>query len=181
MELWDIYDKCFEKTGKLHIRGNKLEAGQFHLVVSIFPINSKNQVLVQKRNPNLKLMPGEWAATGGSAITGESPFEAAKRELKEELGIDATVENAEMIALFKRIDSFTSLWVVHIDVDRSELKLQEEEVADAKWVTIQEFQKMVRDGIFHNYRYMDWLLNYLLYSSVMPQNGTNTCMFTGNK
>ena len=49
------------------LRGNKLEAGQFHLVVSIFPINSKNQVLVQRKKPNLKLIPGEWAATGGSA------------------------------------------------------------------------------------------------------------------
>ena len=48
MEQWDIYDKCFVKTGRTHERGKTLEEGDYHLVVHIYPINSKGQILIQK-------------------------------------------------------------------------------------------------------------------------------------
>lgn len=161
MELWDIYDHCFQKTGRLHERGNPLAQGDFHLVVAIYPINSSKQILIQKRNPNLKLLPGIWAATGGSAIQGEDVWEACQRELFEELGITATRENAEMIAVFKRIDSYNSIWLVHTDCSTEALVLQEEEVSDARWVSISELKAMAREGTFHSYRYLDWLTDYI--------------------
>ncbi|MBQ9119025.1 MAG: NUDIX domain-containing protein [Lachnospiraceae bacterium] len=161
MELWDVYDHCFQKTGKIHERGNPLAPGDYHLVVAIFPVNSEGQILIQKRNPDLKLMPGIWAATGGSAIQGEEPWDACQRELKEELGLVATKENAEMVAAFKRIDSYNTIWLVHTDVTEQELVLQQEEVSDAKWVSVAELRTMAREGSFHYYRYLDWLLDYI--------------------
>ena len=161
MELWDVYDHCFQKTGKIHERGNPLAPGEYHLSVAIYPINSGKQVLIQKRNQNLKLMPGEWAATGGSALQGEDPWDACKRELMEELGIAATKENSELIALFKRIDSYNALWIVHTDVMLEELTLQSEEVSEAKWVSIAELKALAKDGRFHYYRYFDWLMEYI--------------------
>ena len=74
MELWDVYDHCFQKTGRIHERGNPLPPGEYHLVVAVYPVNSQGQVLIQKRNPDLKLMPGLWAATGGSALQGISSW-----------------------------------------------------------------------------------------------------------
>lgn len=177
MELWDVYDHCFQKTGKVHKRGNPLAAGDYHLVVAVFPVNSDRQVLIQKRNPDLKLMPGIWAATGGSAISGEDAWAACQRELKEELGLAATKENAEMIAVFKRLDSYNTVWVVHTDVKVEELSLQQEEVADAKWVGIPELKAMAKEGLFHNYRYLDWVLDYI-GSFVMKnkeREGEETC------
>lgn len=161
MELWDVYDHCFQKTGRVHERGNPLSPGDYHLVVGIYPINAAGQILIQKRNPDLKLMPGMWAATGGSALQGEEPWDACQRELREELGIAATKENAEMIAVFKRIDSFSTIWLIHTDVTEQELILQEEEVSDAKWVSVSELKAMVKEGVFHHYRYLDWLLDYI--------------------
>lgn len=161
MELWDVYDRCFQKTGRVHERGNPLQQGDYHLVVAIYPVNSKGQVLIQRRNPNLKLLPGVWAATGGSAIAGEDAWTACQRELKEELGITATKENAEMVAAFKRIDSFNTIWLIHTDVEIEDLTLQEEEVSDAKWVTLPEWKAMVQNGSFHYYRYFDWLYDHI--------------------
>lgn len=161
MELWDIYDHCFQKTGRVHERGNPLTAGDYHLVVTVFPVNSDRQILIQKRNPNLKLLPGIWAATGGSAICGEDAWAACQRELHEELGLTATKENAEMIAVFKRLDSYNTIWVVHTDVKAGELVLQQEEVTDAKWVSIPTLKGMIREGLFHNYRYLDWVMDYI--------------------
>ena len=50
MELWDVYDHCFQKTGRLHERGNPLPSGEYHLVVAVYPVNSQGQVLIQRRN-----------------------------------------------------------------------------------------------------------------------------------
>ena len=161
MELWDVYDHCFRKTGKVHERGKPLAPGDYHLVVAVFPINSERQVLIQKRNPDLKLLPGIWAATGGSAVCGEDAWDACKRELMEELGIAATRENSEMVAAFKRIDSYNTVWLVHTDSKAEELVLQTEEVSDAKWVTIAELKAMAKEGTFNYYRYLDWLLDYI--------------------
>ncbi len=161
MELWDVYDHCFRKTGKLHERGNPLGPGEYHLVVAIFPVNSDGQVLIQKRNASLKLLPGIWAATGGSAIQGEDAWDACRRELMEELGIAATRENAELIAMFKRIDSYNAVWLIHTDVKAEELSLQAEEVSDARWVTLAELKAMAKEGEFHYYRYLDWLMDYI--------------------
>ena len=161
MELWDVYDHCFQKTGKIHQRGTPLNPGEYHLVVAVYPVNSQGQILIQKRNPNLKLMPGIWAATGGSAVQGEDAWDACRRELKEEIGLCATKENAEMIAAFKRIDSYNTIGLIHTDVKKEELVLQEEEVSDAMWVSPAELKSMAKEGSFHYYRYLDWLIDYI--------------------
>jgi len=161
MELWDVYDHCFQKTGRIHERGNPLQPGEYHLVVAVYPVNSQGQVLIQKRNPDLKLLPGIWAATGGSAVMGEDAWQACQRELKEELGFCATKENSEMVAAFKRIDSYNTIWIIHTDVSVEELVLQKEEVSDVKWVSVAQLKEMAKEGTFHYYRYLDWLTDYI--------------------
>lgn len=41
MELWDIYDKYRQKTGRTHERGNTMKEGDYHLVVHVWIINDK--------------------------------------------------------------------------------------------------------------------------------------------
>lgn len=161
MELWDIYDQCFLKTGRVHERGKPLTKGDFHLVVHIYPVNSKGELLIQKRTENISWKPGYWAATGGSAVVGEDAWTACRRELKEELGIVATRENTSMVLMNRRYDSFMTLWVVKTDISISELKLQPEEVADATWATPQEIRTMIAEGIFVEYNYLEYLFQYI--------------------
>lgn len=156
MELWDIYDDCFVKTGRTHERGKPLATGDNHLVVHVYPVNSKKELLIQKRLDTISWKPGYWAATGGSAIVGEDAWTACKRELKEELGIDATKENSSLIMMDKRHDHFSTIWIVRTDIKLHELKLQPEEVADAKWVTHEEIKEMIEKGIFVDYSYLDF-------------------------
>ena len=47
-------------------------------------------------------MAGEWAATGGSVISGETSEDAAKRELKEELSINGDPVDRGLIAQAKQ-------------------------------------------------------------------------------
>jgi 8-oxo-dGTP pyrophosphatase MutT (NUDIX family) len=96
-------------------------------------------------------MPGEWAATGGAAISGESSFEAAKRELFEELGIPSTEETLKQILHLKRRNTILDIWAITCDTDPKDLKLQKNEVAEVRLVTVEEFNEMVKSGNFHNY------------------------------
>lgn len=157
MELWDVYNQCMQKTGRTHERGVPLPEGDYHLIVHIYPVNSKGEILIQKRAECVKTKAGIWAATGGSVIAGENFFEGCRRELKEELGINATEENTRLISIMQRPNRFRAVWLVHSEAAISELTLQKEEVSDARWVTPDEIREMVKAGEFWEYDYLDWL------------------------
>ena len=160
MEKWDILNSKGQPTGKTALRGSSvLKAGEYHLVVHIWIISSCGRVLIQRRSDEKKLMPGEWAATGGAAISGETSFLAAKRELFEELGIASDREIMTKLLRIKRKNSFVDVWVMTADVEADKLTLQKSEVAEVKWVTMSELDEMIANGEFHNYgdEYFDTL------------------------
>ncbi|NLK99452.1 MAG: NUDIX domain-containing protein [Clostridiales bacterium] len=161
MELWDIYDKCFVKTGRLHERGKPLKEGDYHLVVHIYPINSKGQILIQKRTDTVSWKPGYWANTGGSAIAGDDAWLTCQKELWEELGIKATRENSSLAMTYRRNNSFCAVWLVQTDMSIEELTLQPTEVVEAKWVTREEIKSMGEKGLLVEYFYLDFLF-YLI-------------------
>lgn len=151
-EKWDILDENGLSTGKTTLRGrNLLKNGEYHLVVHIWIISSDGNLLIQRRAESKKLMPGEWAATGGAAISGENSFQAASRELYEELGIAADSKTLKKGFRLKRRNSFLDVWFTGCDISADRLTLQESEVAEAKWVTADTLKQMIDDGNFHNY------------------------------
>ena len=160
IEKWDILDEYGHRTGRTTLRGQaKLKPGEYHLVVHIWIIDDKGNFLLQRRSDSKKLMPGEWAATGGAAVAGEDSFTAAKRELFEELGITADDTNFMKLCRFKRRNSLLDVWIVTFDSEYSKIKLQKSEVAEVKWVTADHLTKMIANDQFHNYgnEYFDTL------------------------
>lgn len=152
VEKWDILDKEGKPTGNTTLRGRfPLKPGEYHLVVHIWIISSDGKYLIQRRSDTKKLMPGEWAATGGAAISGEDSFTAARRELLEELGINMNESTAKKAFRIKRRNSLLDVWITGCDLPTEELVLQESEVAEAKWVTDKELEEMIKRGEFHNY------------------------------
>lgn len=160
-ELWDIYDKRRKKTGKTIPRGRNFGQGDYHLVVHIWLQNSRGELLIQKRQENLAWKPGIWATTGGSAIIGEDPYEAALRELSEELGVRNVENSMEFMLEMKRHDSLCSIWLVPCDIPAEALTLQKEEVADAKWVSRDEIRRMIAEKTFYSYDYLELLFALL--------------------
>ena len=161
-ERWDILNEQGVLTGKTAVRGiGALKPGEYHLVVHIWILSDDGKILIQKRSKTKKLMPGEWAATGGAAISGEDSYKAASRELFEELGITSTPETLNKIFRLKRRNSFLDVWAIICNTPANQLKLQESEVASAKWVTPAELQSMIKKAEFHNYgkEYFDKLFS----------------------
>ena len=153
VEFWDLLDKNGKFTGRKikRERFNYFRPGQYHLVVHIWIINSKGEYLIQKRSEDREPMPGEWAATGGSVLSGEDSRTAAMRELQEELGISVRENEIHFMNRLTRKNSFVDLWRVGVDVDADSLQLQTEEVQAAKWVTKEELKQMIANRQFHDY------------------------------
>jgi 8-oxo-dGTP diphosphatase len=141
VEFWDLYDIDKNKLERLHQRGLPLNSGEYHIVVEIWVINSKHQILLTQRSLD-KTWGGYWECTSGAVTAGEDSLVGAKRELLEEIGLE--IIDAQMIFLGSLIyrDWFTETYLVKSDVSLSNLTLQDEEVINAKWVDIYEFKDM---------------------------------------
>ena len=72
----------------------------FNKEICVFILNDENQVLLQKRSSNKKIYPNMWALCTGHIEKMESPVYAAKREMKEELGINIDLKNIIPFAIF---------------------------------------------------------------------------------
>jgi len=145
MELVDVYNNRHEKLN--YEKGRKeLVEGEYRLSCFIWVINDNDEILLQQRLKTTKKMPNMWGTTAGGAKKGESSLEGAIRELKEELGIDASKEEMEFIGSNKRINDFVEVWLCKKNISENDLILNPEEVQNAKWVTIENFEKMLNDG-----------------------------------
>ena len=150
-EIWDLYNAKKQPTGRTMMRGDEIPAGLYHLAVHIWPVNSKGELLIQKRSSTVQWKPNLWAVTGGSAIAGETPLTAAQRELREELGYDAKAEEMKEIACLRRSNSFCSVYMIVIDQPASFFTLQKEEVSEVRWCLPSKVSRMVGEGMLYNY------------------------------
>jgi len=152
MELWDVYDVNRNKTGKTMVRGENFEEGAYHMVVHICIFNSKGEMLIQQRQPFKEGWPNLWDITvGGSAVQGDSSQTAAERELQEELGISLNLQGIRPNMTINFDRGFDDIYLIEKDIDLSELKLQYEEVQNAKWATKEEILEMIAAGEFIPY------------------------------
>lgn len=143
MEMIDLYNKKRKKLGKTMERTEEPKEGEYKLSVHVWFLNSKGELLVQKRNENLKRNPGKWAFTGGAVDSGETSEEGAIREIQEELGIKIDEDKMELLLSFKRERGFVDIWLVKDDVDIKNIAIQEDEVTEVKWVSIKELEELI--------------------------------------
>ncbi len=147
MEIIDLYDARKQKLNKTMERSEgEPKDGEYKLSVHVWLLNSKGEILIQKRNEKLKRNPGKWSFTGGAVDTNETSLEGACREVKEELGIDVQENEIEYLLSFKREKGFVDVWLVKKDVAIKEISLQAEEVAEAKWVNLHELIDLIEKG-----------------------------------
>lgn len=147
-EYWDIYDVNRKKTGRLAERGvTELKFGEeYHIVVSAIIMNSKNEILISQRAPH-KQLGLQWEFNGGSILVGETSLQGILRELKEELGLEFSEKEAIYFKEVKgrRFPNFKDMWLFRKDIDIKDIKFPDGEAIAAKWVTIEEFEKMFKD------------------------------------
>ena len=152
MELWDLYTKDRDRTNQTMVRGTKLPEGLYHVVVHLCLFNSKGEMLIQQRQPFKEGWPDMWDITvGGSAVSGDSSWQAVERETKEELGLELDFSDMRPALTVSFHDGFDDMYVYTNDIDLNDLKLQEEEVQAVKWADKNEILKMLEEGVFIPY------------------------------
>ena len=143
-ELVDVLNEKGMYTGETQTREICSKKGLWHKAVCVFIINSKNQVLLQKRSANKKTWPNMWDVTaGGNVLAGEFGFQAIIRECKEELGIEFYIASKE--------------------IDITKLQLQEEEVSEVRWIDKNEIIEKIKDnhnGITDKEECWEYLIKY---------------------
>lgn len=113
--------------------------------VQIFLFDSSGKLFVQKRASQKTRFPNYLCASvAGHVEPGEPYLEAAKRELKEELGI---TESVKFLYTEKTpIGDNQFAMMAHFTAQTSaEIKLQEDEVDDGEFYTFDEIQKLIDD------------------------------------
>ena len=152
MEIMDLYDENRQKTDRTYIRGSAQPKGFYRMVVHVCIFNKLGQLLIQQRTLNKK-MPGLWDVTcGGAVSTHESSQMGAQRELFEELGLDIDFKHIRPLVTANFPMGFDDFYVINKDVDLDSLILQEEEVSDAKWASLDEVINLRRDEKFVRYK-----------------------------
>lgn len=146
MELWDLYDKNRMPLHQTHVRGVPLPDGAYHLVVSIWTMNDKGELLTTLRSPEKEEEPNLWENTAGSAIAGEESRTSAARELWEETGIRLDPVELTFLGTIWEENSFIDCYAAHVNIDVQELVMLEGETVDAAWRTIPEFEQLIQDG-----------------------------------
>lgn len=144
MELLDIYNENEEKTGKIIERQKKelLADGEYIVGAQAIIINSKGQILISKRSGLKKVYPFKWECNGGAVLMGESSLHAVIREMNEELGLELSEKSAMFYKSIKKNKEFKDIWVFHKDIEIIDLFFLDGEVEEAKWVSIDQFEKM---------------------------------------
>ena len=139
-ELRDLYDEFGNRTNKTYRKGDIIPEGYYPMVVMTVIRNSKGEFLMQKR---IASKGGDWGVTGGHPKSGQSPIEGIITEVKEELGLDFS--NEKFIEYDSGCDGkdFYKMYYVNKDIDLNSIIIQEEELTEVRWFTMDELNHMV--------------------------------------
>ena len=145
-ELMEVID---DNLNVLRIIPRKeiMEKNLKHKGAIIIVKNSKNQFYLHQRKHTKKLYPLKWAVgAGGGVKVGESFYEASKRELKEELNIESDIEFLFDFDYKSDIDDYKSK--IYITKYDGEIRLNEDECEQGKWVSLDELKQFINEGRF---------------------------------
>ena len=92
-----------------------------------------------------------WDVSAGGAVqSGEDSFTAARREALEEVGIDIGETPIRARFTLNFVRGFDDFFLVE-KPQQSSLNLQEAEVSDARWASLEEILQMLEKGEFVPY------------------------------
>ncbi len=154
MEYLDIVDENNNLIGKKEERNIIHEKGIWHREVAVWIINEEGEILLQKRSANKIQEPNKWAICAGHVDAGENVETAVLRELEEELGFKAKIEDLDFISIEKISNvvsnnlinnNFTYMYITKTDTRLEEYKIQYSELSELKYISFKELERIVNE------------------------------------
>ena len=145
MEFFDVVDKNRKPINKVLPRGCELKDDEFNVGVEVWILDKDNNLLITQRS-ELKSHPLQWECPGGCCLAGETSIQTAIREMEEEIGLTFLASDLKFLDTHLYKYQFVDIYLTKRDIDISNLKLQKEEVSNAKKVSLNEFVQMANEG-----------------------------------
>ena len=152
MEYIEVFTREGKFTGRIIEKHEKKQPGDYlrHVLIimktsdSPAPGKGEGQYVVQQRSLRAKYYAGKWDMTGGGVRAGETPKEAAVRELSEELGINVSPNDMDLaFEYIKDWDDGTgllaSIFMLRVEVPEGGFDFNRYEVNDVRVMPFSEF------------------------------------------
>lgn len=142
-ELLDVVDEgdnviAVKTRGEIHARG------LMHRAVHILVFNSQGELFLQKRSMSKDEQPGKWdSSAAGHVDSGEDYLDCARREIDEELGIDAVREFELLFKLPASALTGNEHCMVYRYCFDGPMVLHAEEIDEGSWISPQLLDRRV--------------------------------------
>jgi isopentenyl-diphosphate delta-isomerase len=118
-----------------------------HRIVHIMVLNDKGEILLQKRSAKKAYMPLHWVTSaGGHVQSGETYEQAARRELKEELGIQPLLELKYKDSYIIGEAGISKFLTTFHTSSSQEMVLEPEEVDSVEYFPLSIVENMIDKG-----------------------------------
>jgi isopentenyldiphosphate isomerase len=145
LEIVDINGKVMGLAKRSELHGNPLLV---HRVVHVLIFDEEGRLLLQKRSLKKDVAPGKWdTSVGGHVNPGEDLLDAAKREMKEELGIENCVPDYRHSYLFSN-NVESELVSTFSCVYNNSLSFSQEEIEEIAFWDMEKIQTNLGKNIF---------------------------------
>lgn len=177
VEYVDVLDEYGVKTGEIVTRDDAHRLGKPHRAIIVVIVNSKNEILIQKRSKAKKKRPGMWdVSVAGHVSSGKDSVSAAMQEVSEEIEVtfdwDIAVKDFRFIFSYICIEKFEDgtiehqiydAFIVRLNdlTDVSKVKFQEEEVDELRLVSTATLRRMMKKSDFVQRPIWEWVIDYL--------------------
>jgi isopentenyl-diphosphate delta-isomerase type 1 len=147
-EIFDIVDEQDRVIGQAPRSRCHGDPSLIHRVAHVLVFNPVGGLLLQKRSMRKDIQPGRWdTSVGGHLDPGESYLEAARREMKEELG----VSGVPLTFLYRskirnKIESENV--ATYLTVFRGKIQFNPEEIESVHYWMAEEIESALGSGVF---------------------------------
>lgn len=145
-EWFDVLDDSGQRVGRARRSECHHNPSLIHPAVHVFVFNSRGLLFLQRRSPTKDIQPGRWdTSVGGHLRPGEMPEEGARREMKEELGVDVTIRFSH--AYLWRSDVETEYVRSYVTQHDGPFQLDPAEVSEGRFWSADEIVQAVGRGV----------------------------------
>lgn len=151
-EILDIYTRNGEPLGAAPKSAcHSSHADFYHKPAWVWIINHNREILLQKRAATKQACPNLWdTASAGHVKHGETAIQGAIRETLEEIGLQTRPQEYEYLGeyIFDNCKEIGQIYLLVKDCKIEDLKLESDEVAEAKWANYDDFIKLLYSSDF---------------------------------
>ncbi len=146
-EYFDIINREGKIIGKATREECHGDRSLAHRTVHVLVFNSNGELFLQKRPMNKDIQPGKWdTSVGGHLDLGETFYQAVRREMKEELGIDVPVEYLYDYWMCNEVETeYVHTYTCTYD---GIVNLNAGEIDDGRFWSREEIEKNIGTGVF---------------------------------